>query len=108
MTTPLRQPVFCTACGERLEDFCFSPEAKDLEALRAAAFRCHLEGRHTSGMCAKLYIADDAHPAQPADAAPAPARPLNEEELRKAIMARILTEGDAPGDGPGPSREDPA
>ena len=95
MTATPRQPLFCTACGEKLEDFCFSPEAQDLEALRAYAFRCHVEGRHRGGMCAVLYIADDAHPAQPDDAIAPVAQPINEEALRTAILARIALEGGA-------------
>jgi len=104
MSATPRQPLFCTACGEKLEDFCFSPEVQHLEALRAFAFRCHMEGRHMGGMCARLYIADDAHPAQPGDAsAPAP-QPVNEEALRKAILARIATDGGAAGEEPPPDR----
>ena len=126
MSQTARQPIFCTACGEKLEDFCFSPEAKDLEALRAHAFRCYLEMRRLGGMCAALYIADDAHPAQPGDATPpaqqpgdpadvkaqpADGAPLthqtpDEETLRQAILARIAryedssSEGSASGRGP--------
>jgi hypothetical protein len=117
MTSRARQPVFCTACGEQLEEFCFSPDARDIDALRAHAFRCHLEGRNTGGMCAKLYIADDAHPAQPGEperSGPQPGdpqasstHPVDEESLRHAIMARIVREGDGavegPSSGQGPS-----
>jgi hypothetical protein len=119
MSQTMRQPVFCTACGEKLEDFCFSPEAKDLEALRAHAFRCHIEGRRMGGMCAALYIADDTHPAQPGDAtgparqpgdpADFKAQPMDgaspehhtpdEEALRQAILARIAGDEDSPSEG---------
>jgi len=125
MSQTARQPVFCTACGERLEDFCFSPEARDLEALRAHAFRCYLEGRRMGGMCAALYIADDAHPAQPGDAPPpaqqpgdpadarvqpadgaSPARQTPDEEtLRQAILARIASEEDSSSGGSASGRE---
>jgi hypothetical protein len=119
MNQTARQPVFCTACGEKLEDFCFSPEAKDLEALRAHAFRCHIEGRRLGGMCAALYIADDAHPAQPGEATgpaqhpddpavlkaqPADGASLaqhtpDEEALRQAILERIARDEDLPSEG---------
>jgi hypothetical protein len=104
MNAVSRQPLFCTACGEKLENFCFSPEAKDLEALRAHAFRCHVEGRYAGGMCAALYIADDAHPAQPGtpDAAPPQHRPVSEEALRAAIVARIARDGEGLPDGSPP------
>jgi hypothetical protein len=125
MSQTARQPVFCTACGEKLEDFCFSPEAKDLEALRAHAFRCHVEGRRMGGMCAALYIADDAHPAQPGDATGPAQRPGDptdvkaqlaggpsfahqtpeEEALRQAILARIARDEDPPSGGSASGRD---
>jgi hypothetical protein len=90
MNGTVSQPVFCTACGEQLEDFCFSPGAGDLDALRAAAFRCYVEGRRGRGICAKLYIADNAHPAQPGEPTLAPAPLVDEEALRRAILAQIV------------------
>jgi len=53
------RPEFCTRCGDELENFCFSPEAENLEALRAAALRCHLEGSKEGRICAKVFIAGD-------------------------------------------------
>jgi len=50
---------FCTRCGNELEEFCVSPEAKNLEALHAAALRCKLEGRKNGKVCAKIFIAGD-------------------------------------------------
>lgn len=115
MSDAAGQPLFCTACGEKLDDFCFSPDAQDLEALRAHAFLCRLEGRHNGRMCAKLYIADDSHPAQPTDAAfPASGpgdsgtldpRPFDEEALRRAILERIVRGGDTPAEGASPGPE---
>lgn len=76
-----------------LDDFCFSPEAKNLDALRAQAFLCHLEGRHLGGICAKLYIANDAHPAQPGNP-DATRHPDGDQTFRAAIMSRIARQGD--------------
>jgi len=53
------QPEFCTRCGEELENFCFAPEAENLDALRAAALRCHLEGAKEGRICAKVFIAGE-------------------------------------------------
>ena len=50
---------FCTRCGDELEEFCFSPAVENLEALRAAALRCQLEGRQNGKVCAKVFIAGD-------------------------------------------------
>jgi len=59
MTSDRNRAEFCTRCGEQLENFCFSPEAENLEALRAAALRCHLEGTKQGRICAKVFIAGE-------------------------------------------------
>lgn len=76
------------------------------------------------GMCAALYIADDAHPAQPGDATHSPQQPVDpagaqaqpadgatlarqtpdEEALRRAILARIAGDEDSPSGGFPPGR----
>jgi len=59
MAQEYHRKEFCTRCGDQLEDFCFSPEAENLEALRAAALRCHLEGTKEGRICAKVFIAGE-------------------------------------------------
>jgi len=59
MTQHRHTREFCTRCGDQLEDFCFSPEAENLDALRAAALRCHLEGSKEGRICAKVFIAGE-------------------------------------------------
>ena len=49
----------CTRCGDELENFCFSPEAENLDALRTAALRCHIEGTKDGRVCAKVFIAGE-------------------------------------------------
>ena len=48
---------FCTECGDSLEDFCFSPTANDLEAVRKMFASCKKKHKFTGGHCAKLFIA---------------------------------------------------
>ena len=54
---PEERPLFCTACGEELEDFCFSQQAKDIEALKQRLAQCKETGKFTGGTCALLFIA---------------------------------------------------
>lgn len=55
---PLREKiVFCTSCGDMLEDFCFSPEAEDLAALREHIAECKKNGRFSGDVCARFFIA---------------------------------------------------
>jgi len=51
--------VFCTRCGETLENFCFSALADDLEAVRKTLAQCKEQGRFSGDFCSKLFI---AHP----------------------------------------------
>ena len=48
---------YCTVCGEDLEDFCFTPEAEDVESLRTKALVCKVKGHMTGDVCAKVFIA---------------------------------------------------
>jgi hypothetical protein len=92
MPEPKRHPAFCTACGESLEEFCFSAEARDVDALRAHVLRCRIEGRHQGGVCAKLYIASDTYSAHPDATDPVNVQSVSEERLRAAIASRIAQE----------------
>jgi hypothetical protein len=40
-----------------LEDFCFSPEAEDLAALREHIAECKKNGRFSGDVCARFFIA---------------------------------------------------
>ncbi len=48
---------YCTVCGEDLENFCFTPEAEDVESLRTQALACKVKGHMTGDVCAKVFIA---------------------------------------------------
>jgi hypothetical protein len=49
--------TFCTRCAEELENFCFSPQAKDLRAIRKIVAECKKKGIFSGDLCAKLFIA---------------------------------------------------
>lgn len=59
-TDPLSERViFCTECGETIENFCLSHGADDLHAIRKTLAQCKRSGRFTGDFCSKLFI---AHP----------------------------------------------
>ena len=66
---PLDQRVvFCTECGETIENFCVSGGADDLKAIQKTLAQCKSRGRFTGDFCSKLFIAhpealDDTDPA---------------------------------------------
>ncbi len=57
------KPLFCTECGEKLEDFCFSDEAKNLKILRKHHKHCKKTNKFNGGQCAKLFIAEPTEPS---------------------------------------------
>ena len=50
--------VFCTECGVQLENFCFSSDVNDVEAIRKTLAQCKKSGRCAGEFCAKLFIAE--------------------------------------------------
>ena len=50
--------VFCTECGEQLENFCFSSGIKDINAVRQNLLQCKKSGKFVGEFCSKLFIAD--------------------------------------------------
>lgn len=84
---------YCTRCGEELENFCFSPDADNLDALRVAALRCQLNGKAEGKVCAKVFIAgrDEATLALHRPPRRVPKSTL--KALRSAILRRIRDEG---------------
>lgn len=55
--------LFCTECGEKLEDFCFSREVSDLDALRSHHETCKRKNKFKGDSCARLFIARPFDPS---------------------------------------------
>jgi hypothetical protein len=51
--------VFCTECGESLEDFWRDPTADDPKSIVQRMARCKAEGRFRGHFCARLWISGD-------------------------------------------------
>ena len=51
--------IFCTECGEELENYCFSKSSKDIFAIRMNLAQCRKSGKYAGEFCSKLFIADD-------------------------------------------------
>jgi len=94
MATPRgRRNRYCTRCGEELENFCFSPDANNLEALRAAALRCQLNGKAEGAVCAKVFIAGRSETALLRHTSPRRVPKSKLKALRSAILRRLRDEG---------------
>ncbi len=53
--------MFCTECGDKLDDFCFNESASDVESVKKHMEGCKREGRYKGDMCARMFIADDSN-----------------------------------------------
>jgi hypothetical protein len=49
--------VYCTQCGEELENFCFSPDADDIKSIEKRHANCKKTGKFKGEICSRLYIA---------------------------------------------------
>jgi hypothetical protein len=50
--------VFCTMCGEKLDEYCFSTDTENIEALKNHIAGCKVNGKFTGGVCARFFIAN--------------------------------------------------
>ena len=50
--------IFCTECGTYLENFCFSSDADDVEAIKKSLAQCKKSGKIAGEFCAKLFIGE--------------------------------------------------
>jgi hypothetical protein len=51
--------IFCTECGDKLDNFCFTDSASDVDAVKKHMEGCKREGRYKGDMCSRMFIADD-------------------------------------------------
>jgi hypothetical protein len=49
--------IFCTECGEQLEDFCFSQEADSIETLKGHHNVCKKNLKFKGDVCSRIFIA---------------------------------------------------
>lgn len=54
--------IYCTECGESLDDFCFSEMVNDLNKIRIHHDKCKKEKRFNGDFCSKLFIAEPIEP----------------------------------------------
>jgi hypothetical protein len=54
--------IYCTECGEKLENFCFSPDVGDLGAVQRRHEECKKVGKFKGDLCSRLFIAEPINP----------------------------------------------
>jgi len=55
-----QKEIFCTECGEMLENFCFSSNADDVDAIKKNLAQCKKSGKFAGEFCAQLFISNDS------------------------------------------------
>lgn len=56
------KPIYCAECGDKLEDFCFSEDAKKPEVIRKHHEVCKKTNRFKGEQCSRLFIAEPSEP----------------------------------------------
>jgi hypothetical protein len=86
--TSTRQPrVFCTECGESLQDFWLENGAGDAKAIIQRMARCKAEGRFQGHFCARLWISGDDSFQRPRKTRKVSAKKV--EALKASIRKKI-------------------
>ncbi len=97
MKQKTRSPrIFCTECGESLEDFWREDGAGDIKAIIRRMARCKAEGRFHGHFCARLWIAGDDSFQRPRRNRRVSAKKV--ASLKKSIQKRIDAERKHAGD----------
>lgn len=60
------KPIYCTECGEQLENFCFSEDVDNIETVRKQHEKCKNSDRFKGDQCSKLFIAQQIEPTDTA------------------------------------------
>jgi len=83
-----KQPrIFCTHCGEALQNFWLDDGANDVKAVIQRMARCKAEGRFHGNFCARLWIAGNDSFQRPRK--PAKASRKKVESLKASIRKKI-------------------
>lgn len=88
--------LFCTKCGESLEDFWREDGAGDIKAIIQRMARCKAEGRFYGDFCARLWIAGDDSFQRPRRVSKVSAKKV--ASLKKSIQKKIDAERKRAGD----------
>ena len=85
----VQKKLFCTVCGDELENFGLTPQANDIESVKKGAARCR-KIRKTDGLvCSKRFIAD---PNSMSAVFPPQKRKVQKRkvgDLKKSILRKI-------------------
>jgi hypothetical protein len=50
--------LYCTQCGEKLDDYCFSDEVKNIKEIKKHHEECKKTKRFKGSHCSRLFIAE--------------------------------------------------
>jgi hypothetical protein len=89
-STPKRAQLFCTQCGESLDNFWLELESGNLKEVIHRMAKCKAEGRFHGNFCARLWIAGNDSFARLRNTHKAPPRKV--ATLKASITRRIRAE----------------
>ncbi|MBA4312124.1 MAG: hypothetical protein C0417_05800 [Chlorobiaceae bacterium] len=49
---------YCTECGETLDDYCFSKDVNNIEAIKQHHEQCKKTKKFNGDVCSRLFIAE--------------------------------------------------
>jgi hypothetical protein len=82
--------VFCTECGETLDEFWLDKSSTDVKGIIQRMAQCKAEGRFHGHFCSRLWIAGEGSPAK--QRKPVKSSPRKIASLKESITRRIRTE----------------
>ena len=82
--------VFCTTCGETLDNFFLDQGADDIKGIIQRMAQCKAQGRFHGNFCSRLWIAGKDSFAKPRK--PVKASPRKISALKTSIAKRIRSE----------------
>ncbi len=89
--SPKPARFLCTACGDTLDEFCFSEGADDVKAIIQRMAVCKKEGKSAGHFCARLFIASSDDSSRTLKAKKVPRRKI--AALQASIVRRIGAQG---------------
>lgn len=82
--------VFCTECGQTLDDFWLDKSSTDVKGTIQRMAQCKAEGRFHGHFCSRLWIAGEGSLAK--ERKPVKSSPRKIASLKESITRRIKTE----------------
>lgn len=65
--TKKEKVMYCTECGETLENYCFTEDVSDIEAIKTHHENCKSTQKFKGDYCSRVFIAEPTAPPETED-----------------------------------------